>query len=43
MVSNNLTELPRENKSGDLLDVSHLCHHKRCINPNHLVFWAPFH
>ena len=38
MVSHNLTELPRENESGDFMEVSHLCHRKRCINPDHLVF-----
>ena len=38
MLHKKVTELPRTNDAGDLMDVSHLCHEKLCINPDHLVF-----
>lgn len=37
MVTRRLTKLPRTDNSGELLDVSHLCRSKLCINPEHLV------
>ena len=30
-------EIPSLDAFGDRLDVSHICHHKLCINPEHLV------
>ena len=40
MVNHKLTELPRTSESGELLEISHLCHKKLCINPEHLVLEA---
>ena len=40
MVNHKLTELPRTSESGELLEISHLCHQKLCINPEHLVIEA---
>ena len=37
MLHKKLTELPRTNDAGDLMDISHRCHEKLCINPDHLV------
>ena len=38
MLHYKVTELPHMNHAGDNLDVSHLCHIKHCINPDHLTF-----
>ena len=38
MLHKKVTDLYRTNDAGDLMDVSHLCHEKLCINPDHLVF-----
>ena len=29
-------DLPRHNAHGEILNVSHLCHNKLCLNPQHL-------
>lgn len=30
-------KLPRFSPNGDHLDISHLCHNPKCINPQHLI------
>lgn len=37
MLNTRLVSLPHSDASGAFLDVSHICHNKLCINPDHLV------
>lgn len=38
MLKHTLTRLPHTSNTGELMDVSHRCHHKACINSDHLVW-----
>ena len=40
LVKMKLVEIPLHDDVGTQLDVSHLCHNKSCINPDHLVMEA---
>ena len=41
MAHHNSLKLPTVNNFGETLEVSHLCHNKLCVNPDHLILETP--